>query len=205
MSAPPKTVLTATPEEEAAIRARVRNVDPATLGPGFVVANAQHVPALVEFLSDPAVSGPIYDLPRPINTDTVSHWVADAERRREAGEAVLFIRLDDAGRIASYSLFTVWPDRTSAELVGAQRADLQNSGVGRQGAARSFGWMFDVLGVRLVGLTAALDNIRSQRVIEAAGFIDMGERDSIRPDGTVRRSRYWEMTREAWRSRHEQI
>ena len=65
--------------------------------------------------------------------------------------------------------------------------------------------MFDVLGVRLVGLTAALDNIRSQRVIEAAGFIDMGERDSIRPDGTVRRSRYWEMTREAWRSRHEQI
>jgi len=53
MSAPPKTVLTATPEEEAAIRARVRNVDPATLGPGFVLATAQHVPALVEFLSDP--------------------------------------------------------------------------------------------------------------------------------------------------------
>jgi len=180
-------------------------VDPATLGPSFVLATAQHVPALVEFLSDPAVSGPIYDLPRPINADTISRWVADAERRREAGEAILFIRLDDTGRIASYSLFTVWPDRTSAELVGAQRADLQNSGVGRPGAARSFGWMFDVLGVRLVGLTAALDNIRSQRVIEAAGFIDMGERDSIRPDGTVRRSRYWEMTREAWRSRHEQI
>ena len=101
MSAPPKTVLTATPEEEAAIRARVRNVDAATLGAGFVLATAQHVPALVEFLSDPAVSGPIYDLPRPINIDTVSHWVADAERRREAGEAILFIRLDDTGRIAS--------------------------------------------------------------------------------------------------------
>lgn len=205
MSAPPKTVLTATQEEEAAIRARVRNVDPSTLGPGFVLAEAAHVSALVEFLSDPAVSGPIYDLPRPINTETVSRWVEDAQRKRQAGEAVLFVRVDESGRIASYSLFTVWPERTSAELVGAQRADLQNSGVGRAGAARSFGWMFDVLGVRLVGLTAALDNVRSQRVIEAAGFVDMGERDSVRPDGTIRRSRYWEMTREAWRSRHEQI
>lgn len=205
MSAPPKTVLTATQEEEAAIRARVRNVDPSTLGPGFVLAEAAHVSALVEFLSDPAVSGPIYDLPRPINTETVSRWVEDAQRKRQAGEGVLFVRVDESGRIASYSLFTVWPERTSAELVGAQRADLQNSGVGRAGAARSFGWMFDVLGVRLVGLTAALDNVRSQRVIEAAGFVDMGERDSVRPDGTIRRSRYWEMTREAWRSRHEQI
>ena len=116
------------------------------------------------------------------------------------GEAVLFVRVDESGKIASYSLITVWPDRTSAELVGAQRADLQNSGVGRQGAARTFGWMFDALGVRLIGLTAALDNVRSQKVIEAAGFVDMGERDSMRPDGTTRRSRYWEMTRDQWRA-----
>jgi RimJ/RimL family protein N-acetyltransferase len=95
----------------------------------------------------------------------------------------------------------VWPDRSSAELVGAQRADLQNSGAGSRGAARSFGWMFEKLGVGLIGLTAALDNVRSHRVIEAAGFIDMGERDSVRPDGTIRRSRYWEMTAEQWRQR----
>jgi RimJ/RimL family protein N-acetyltransferase len=113
--------------------------------------------------------------------------------------------MDDAGAIGSYSLITVWPDRSSAELVGAQRADLQNSGVGSRGAARTFGWMFDVLGVRLIGLTAALDNVRSARVIEAAGFVDMGERDSVRPDGTVRRSRYWEMTRDAWRARSQSL
>ena len=58
--------------------------------------------------------------------------------------------------------------------------------------------MFDHLGVRLIGLTAALDNHRSARVIEAAGFRFIGERDSIRPDGSVRRSRYWELTREEW-------
>jgi RimJ/RimL family protein N-acetyltransferase len=94
----------------------------------------------------------------------------------------------------------VWPERSSAELVGGQRGDLQNSGVGRQGAARTFGWMFETLGVRLIGLTAALDNVRSARVIEAAGFVDMGERDSVRPDGTIRRSRYWELTSEQWRT-----
>jgi hypothetical protein len=46
--------------------------------------------------------------------------------------------------------------------------------------------MFEALGVRLVGVTAALDNVRSAKVIEAAGFVRMGERDSVRPDGTVR-------------------
>jgi RimJ/RimL family protein N-acetyltransferase len=154
----------------------------------------------VTFLSDPAVSDWIYDLPRPITDETVLRWVEDAQRRRQAGEALLMIQLDDAGAVASYSLVTVWPDRSSAELVGAQRADRQNSGGGRLGAARTFGWMFEGLGVRLIGLTAALDNVRSHKVIEAAGFVDMGERDSVRPDGTIRRSRYWELTSDQWRA-----
>jgi RimJ/RimL family protein N-acetyltransferase len=200
VSAPPKTVLVASPEEEAAIRDRVRNADPRMRGPDFVLAEARHVPSLVTFLSDPAVSDWIYDLPRPITDETVLRWVEDAQRRRQAGEALLMIQLDDAGAVASYSLVTVWPDRSSAELVGAQRADRQNSGGGRLGAARTFGWMFEGLGVRLIGLTAALDNVRSHKVIEAAGFVDMGERDSVRPDGTIRRSRYWELTSDQWRA-----
>ena len=72
---------------------------------------------------------------------------------------------------------------------------------GGAGALRSFGWMFESLGVRLIGLTAALDNVRSARLIDAAGFVRMGERESVRPDGAVRRSLYWEMTREAWLAR----
>ena len=64
-------------------------------------------------------------------------------------------------------------------------------------------FMFETLGVRLIGLTAALDNIRSIRAIDGAGFVRMGERESVRPDGTVRRSAYWELTREEWRARRE--
>ncbi|MES2723106.1 MAG: GNAT family protein [Pseudomonadota bacterium] len=198
MSAPPKTVLRATPEEEAAIRQAVRTAQPGS--PDSVLAGPEHVAGLVTLLSDPAVSGPIYDLPRPINAETVSAWVAEAEALRQKGEAILFVSLDPAGEVAGYSRFSVWPDRSSAEIVGGRRANLQSRGQGSAGAARSFGWMFEALGVRLVGLTAALDNVRSARVIEAAGFVRMGERDSVRPDGTVRRSLYWELTRDQWQA-----
>jgi RimJ/RimL family protein N-acetyltransferase len=58
------------------------------------------------------------------------------------------------------------------------------------------------LGVELIGLTAAVDNVRSAKLIEAAGFRPMGEREVTRPDGSKRQSLSWEMTREAWERRH---
>lgn len=202
MSAPPLTMLDVTEEEAAAIRAAVRAADVGLLGPGHRLATPADVPALLELLADPAVSAPIYDLPRPFTAATIGAWVADARDRQARGEAVLAVSEDGEGRLAGYSCFTVWPERSAAEIAGAQRADRQNQGAGKVGAARSFGWMFAHLGVRLIGLTAALDNVRSARVIEAAGFVPMGERESHRPDGSVRRSRYWELTREAWQALH---
>jgi RimJ/RimL family protein N-acetyltransferase len=201
MSAPPKTVLTASAEEEAAIRAAVRYPDTAMLGADYVVATHEHVAALLDFLSDPAVSAPIYDLPQPITHDTVEAWVSETGRMQELGEALLLVRLDPTGSVLAYHRFTVWPERSSAEIAGAIRADAQNKGVGKLGAAQSFGWMFTSLGVRLICATAALDNPRSARVIEAAGFTAMGEREGVRSDGSVRRSLYWEMTRETWQER----
>jgi RimJ/RimL family protein N-acetyltransferase len=199
MSDPPVTALRATPEEEADIRRRVREVDPTSLGPDRVIAVPGYAAALARMLADPRVSDPIYDLPRPITEASVRAWIEETAALQAAGEAILILSLDEDGEVAGYSRFSIWPDRSSAELAGATRADRQNRGQGTAGAARSFGWMFEVLGVRLIGLTAALDNVRSARVIEAAGFRPMGERDSRRPDGTVRRSRYWEMTLEDWR------
>jgi RimJ/RimL family protein N-acetyltransferase len=202
MSTPPKTVLRATDEEAAAIREAVRNADPATLGPRRVKADLSHVPALVALLSDEAVSGPIYDLPRPITADSVTRWVAEAQAQALAGEGLLVVNFDEAGEVAGYSKITVWPERSSAELAGAMRADLQNHGEGGAGAAHTFGWIFETLGVELIGLTAAVDNVRSAKLIEAAGFRPMGEREVTRPDGSKRQSLAWEMTREAWERRH---
>jgi RimJ/RimL family protein N-acetyltransferase len=196
MSAPPKTVLTATPQEEAAIRAAVRRAE------GHLVAGPEHVDGLLALLSDPRVSDPIYDLPRPFTRESVAQWVAESEALRQEGRCVLSVSLDAAGQVAGYSRFTVWPERSSAELAGARRADLQNSGEGRSGVARSIAWMFETLGVRLIGLTAALDNVRSAKAIDAAGFRRMGEVESLRPDGTTRRSLYWELSRDDWELRH---
>jgi RimJ/RimL family protein N-acetyltransferase len=196
MSAPPKTVLVASPEEEAAIRAAVRRAS------GHTVAGPEHVDGLTALLADPRVSDPIYDLPRPINRETVARWVAESEALRQEGRCVLAVTLDEAGEVAGYSRFTVWPERSSAEIAGARRADLQNTGGGRQGVARSIAWMFEELGVRLIGLTAALDNVRSAKAIDGAGFKRMGEVESVRPDGTVRRSLYWELTRDEWERMH---
>ena len=196
MSAPPKTVLVASPEEEAAIRDAVRQAK------GHTVAGPEHVDALTAVRADPAVSDPIYDLPKPITRESVAAWVAESEALRQEGRCILSDAFDEAGEVAGYSRFTVWPERSSAELAGARRADLQNSGAGRQGVSRSIAWMFEELGVRLIGLTAALDNVRSAKAIDGAGFKRMGEVESVRPDGTVRSSLYWELSRDEWVKRH---
>lgn len=203
MAAPPKTVLHATPDEEAAIREAVRAADPGQIRDNRRLATARHVEGLVQLLSDPLVSDPLYGIPRPITEASIAHWVADYEERRERGEGVLIVTTDfgEHGVIA-YSQITVWPDRASGETAGALSSDMQGLGGGGSGAMRTFGWMYGVLGIRLIGLTAALDNVRSAKLIDRAGFKRMGERDSVRPDGTVRRSLYWEQTREEWLS-HE--
>jgi RimJ/RimL family protein N-acetyltransferase len=203
MSAPPKTVLEAAPEEAEAIRQAVRHPDIAGLGPGRRVASLADAEAVAEFFSDPAVSDPIYDLPRPFTPANVSDWIEAIAVQQARGEALLVLTYDAGGQLISYSKFSIWPDRSSGELGGAMRASRQNSGQGRGGMAGSLNWMFESLGVRLIGLTAALDNVRSAAIIEGVGFAPMGERDGVRPDGTVRRSRYWEMTREAWRARRD--
>jgi RimJ/RimL family protein N-acetyltransferase len=196
MSAPPKTVLTATPQEEAAIRAAVRRAA------GRTVAGSEHVAGLLALIADPAVSDPIYDLPRPITFDNVALWVAESEALRQEGRCILSVSFDEGGEIGGYSRITVWPERASGELAGARRADLQNSGQGARGVAQSIAWMFETLGLRLIGLTAALDNVRSAKAIDAAGFQRMGEVESVRADGVTRRSLYWELTRDAWELRH---
>ena len=198
MSAPPKTQLSTTPEEAEAIRAAVRNADPTTLGPSRALAGHAHVAALVELLSDPAVSAPVYDLPKPIAPATIVAWIETAHAERSRGEGLLFVTADDGGNIVSYSKITVWPHLSAAELGGAMRADRQSQGAGGSGAARTVDWIFATLGVRLICLTAALDNVRSARLIDNMGFQRMGERESMRPDGTIRRSLYWELTRAAW-------
>lgn len=199
MSAPPKTELQVAADEAAAIRAAVLSADPRTLDGGRAFATLADAEALAELLSDPRVSGPIYDLPRPITVANVSDWIAASIAAHDRGEALLMLSRDESGAVSGYSRITVWPERSAAELAGAIRADRQSAGQGGAGAWRTIHWIFETLGVRIICLTAATDNVRSARLIEAMGFVRMGERTAVAPDGTERESLYWEMTRDAWR------
>ncbi len=201
MSAPPTTVLAVSDEEAAAIRAAVRGADLKTLGAGRSAAGPEDVDDLLALLSDERVSGPIYDLPRPLTRDSVAAWIARGMTERAAGEGLLVLNRDALGALMGYTHIAVWPERSAGEVAGAIRAERQNSGEGGAGAIHTFDWVFTALGVRMMCLTAATDNVRSARLIDAAGFVRMGERDSVRPDGGVRRSLYWEITREQWLAR----
>jgi RimJ/RimL family protein N-acetyltransferase len=201
MSAPPVTVLDVPPEEAAAIRAAVLSADLSTLGPGRALAGPDDAADLAAFLADPRVSDAIYDLPRPFTEANMARWITESEALRQEGRRLLILTRDELGIIAGYSCVSVWPDRSAAELAGALRADRQNGGQGAAGALHTFGWIFDALGVRMMGLTAATDNVRSAKLIDAAGFVRMGTRDAVRPDGTTRVSLYWEVTRAQWRQR----
>ena len=199
MSAPPKTVLQVTEAEAEAIRRAVRAADPRSADSNRELANEADIDALTELLSDPRVSDPVYDLPRPINAHTIGEWVRRCIAERELGQTLLLVNRGPDGDVAGYSKITVWPDRSAAELAGAIRADRQSVGQGGAGAWRVIDWMFETLGVRMICLTAALDNVRSARLIEAMGFVRLGEREAVAEDGTPRPALYWEMTRDAWR------
>src|SRR3990167_6540569 len=127
MSAPPKTLLTATPEEAAAIRHAVRTAA------DRLIAGPEHVEGLLALFSDPRVSDPIYDLPRPFTRESVAKWVADSEALRQEGRCILSVNLDETGQVAGYSRISIWPERSSAELAGGRGGGLQNSGPWRQG------------------------------------------------------------------------
>lgn len=199
MSAPPKTVLEVSAEEAAAIRRAVREADPGGVEGVRHHAGESDIEALTELLCDPRVSDAVYDLPRPITVQTIGEWVRRCQEGRARGEGLLLLTRDAEARLSGYSKITVWPELSAAELAGAIRADRQSAGQGGAGAWRTIDWMFEALGVRLICLTAALDNVRSARLIEAMGFVRMGEREAVTDDGATRPSLYWEMTRDAWR------
>jgi RimJ/RimL family protein N-acetyltransferase len=201
VSAPPDTVLEVSPQEVEAIRAAVLAADLSTLGPGRSLAGPADVADLLAFLLDPEVSDAIYDLPRPFTLDSVGRWIAESEALRQEGRRLLILTRDEGGILVGYSCVSIWPDRSAAELAGALARSRQSGGQGGAGALHSFGWIFDTLGVRMMCLTAALDNERSTRLIDAAGFVRMGTREAVRPDGTTRTSHYWEVTREQWKAR----
>ncbi|MDP6413537.1 MAG: GNAT family protein [Gammaproteobacteria bacterium] len=108
------------------------------------------------------------------------------------------ITCDDAGEVSGYQDIQVWPQWAACEFGGAIRGNRQNTGQGGLGVAITVAWLFDEIGVDLICETAALDNVRTARLLERIGFTFKGEIQGNLIDGTVRPSLYWELTRDEW-------
>lgn len=187
----------------AAIRAAVAGAT--SLGPdsgASRLATLEDAAAFHEFLSDPQIHAPIYTLPRPLTVDSVRAFIAGHQREREQGTGLLFLTIDELGRISGYSDLCIWPEWAAGELGGALHPDRQGQRRGVEGARQSFGWMFESLGLELICETASLDNHRTAHLLDGLGFRRMGEITSQRADGTTRPSLVWEMTRAEWREKY---
>ncbi|MEO1187468.1 MAG: GNAT family N-acetyltransferase [Pseudomonadota bacterium] len=167
------------------------------------LAMADDAGAFLRFLSDPAIHGPIYNLPSPLNAETVTAFIRRKLEQRSRGEGLLFLRFDSDREVIGYSELDIWPEWGAGDLGGALRPDQQGKRAGVSGAKRTFTWMFEVLRLRLIVATGALDNVRTARMLDGLGFERKGEITSHRPDGGTRASRVWEVTRAAWFDLHQ--
>lgn len=162
------------------------------------LAEVDDAASFCRFLCDPAIHGPIYNLPMPLTPETVAAFIQRKLDERDRGEGLLFLRFDHQGEVIGYSEFDIWPEWGAGDLGGALRPDQQGKRAGVSGAARTFTWMFETLRLDLIVATGALDNVRTARMLDGLGFARKGEITSHRPDGGTRASRVWEVTRAAW-------
>lgn len=190
----PLTRVEAGPEKAQAIREAVRRVAFPGDATRRLVSQAD-AEAFQRLVADPRVSGPIYTLPKPPTLDAARDFIARHVGEHERGEGLLILEFDKAGEVAAYHDVQFWPEWAACELGGAIRPDRQGAGRGGTGAEAAFNWLFDEIGVDLICETAALDNVRTRKLLERIGFRLIGEIESELQDGGARPSFYFEMTR----------
>lgn len=200
MAEPPDTVLDVSQEEAEAIRRNVRGANKVVTPYGvYRPAAPGDAEALFELLKDERVSGPLYTIPKPLTRNWVAAWITRHEGERRRGDGVLLLACNDAGEVSGFADAQIWPELSAAELGGGIRADLQSSALGGRGAGALFDWLFNGIGVRLLAMTNALDNVRTAKLLAALGFKRRADRICTTADGGERPSMYWELLRQDWR------
>jgi len=195
----PLTRVLADRQKAEGIRAAVRAVRLPD-GGRRKLAGCEDAELFHDFICDPAVSNSIYTLPKPVTLASTKAFIERHIDEQARGEGLLMLDIDESGAVTGYHDFQFWPDWSACELGGAVRPDRQSKGEGRKGAALAFDWLFEIIGVDLICETAALDNIRTARLLERLGFVEKGVIESELVGGETRPSRYWEMSKTAWQT-----
>jgi len=190
----PDTKIETSAAEAAQIRATVQKLDRIE-ATGHQLARPDDAADLLDLLADPQVNGPLYTIPTDVDLPWVQNWIDQHLREREEGTGLLFITRGPTGSVDGFSDIQIWPDYAAAEMGGGLRPGLQGQSRGGQGAAGMFMWLFQDLGIKLLAMTCAEDNIRTQKLLTRIGFTQGKSRISVGPDGTTRPSLYFEMLR----------
>ena len=199
MSSIPITRTPVRPDAEAAIRKRVSEITQIRSPTGISrLITLEDADALYRYFAMPEVSRPIYTIAKPVTPETIRAQIVEKLAERSRGEGLLTASFNDAGEIISHLDHMIWPHWSAAEFGGSRHPSMQSQGSGKAGIFFNIDWVFEQLGIGLLCFTAALDNVRSIRLIDAMGMRRMGEIDSVSPTGSVRRSLVWEMTADEW-------
>ncbi|MEZ5982947.1 MAG: GNAT family protein [Parvularculaceae bacterium] len=166
---------------------------------------ASDVADLLDLLADPRVSRALYTIPQPVTRVWVADWIKRHGGEAETGDGLLMLARDISGAATGFVDLQVWPERASAEFGGGIRADLQSASMGTRGAAALFDWLFDGVGIRLIAMTNALDNVRTARLLASLDYCRLADRQCATPSGAMRPSMYWELSRDDWRARRAEI
>jgi len=134
--------------------------------------------------------------------EAIREFIGDHIEQHERGEGLLFLNFDETGAIGGYIDIVIWPEWAAGELGGAVGKQRQGQRRGIEGARLGFDWLFDELGLELICETAALDNIRTAKLLDGLGFRRKGEIVSQRSDGSTRASLVWEVSRLEWDEFH---
>ena len=190
----PKTQIPTTPQQAQAIRNAVRAVTHISPPYGNLdLATTQDTAEILALLMDERVSGDVYTLPRPFSLSSVRAYIKEHQEQARAGDGLLMCSRDGRGQIISLVDFQFWPEYSACEFGGVIAFEHQSKSIGTKGIKQLCAWTHGVIGINLLAMTTSLENIRSQKMLKRLGFTQLGEMESVRPDGGVRRSLYWEL------------
>lgn len=199
MAYPPNTVIAASPEEAEGIRQAVRAVVTVNTPYGnYHPSVPADIDALFQLLNDTRVVGPLYTVPKPATRDWIKQWIKMHQEETSNGTGLLMVARNEVGVTTGFVDVQVWPERASAEFGGAISPELQSTSLGTRGAAVLFDWLFREIGIRLIAMTNALDNVRTEKLLRKLGFRRLVDRVCIAANGDERPSMYWELNREDW-------
>ena len=156
----------------------LRHPDP-PLGDGVITLRAKtdgDVDALVAICQDPEI--PRWTrVPQPYTRAEAERWIAASQLERDAGTAIDWLAVDERDDVlASVALQHIRRDDGLGEIGYWVAAPARGRGIATRAVRLVTEWALGELGLHTLEIMTHEDNVASQGVARAAGYVLAGER-----------------------------